>query len=131
MSSIELQKEAHNNRVDYQRMLWKMHLSEGRMPRSIMELAKLGTWGEHPGNINRELKHWLGEPTLPKPMVITVPMITPKQKTGEAMTKDVQFHILCPHEVISHVYNNHPDLLSSLYLGKSSGQETAEKLEEF
>ena len=48
------------------------------------------------------------------------------------MTKDVQFLILCPHEIISHVYHNHPDLFSSLYIGKSNGQEThADKLEEF
>ena len=131
MSSIAMQQEAFNNYTDYQRMLYKVPLNDGWIPRSIHDLAQLGTWGGNPGNINRELKHWLGEPTLPKPMVITVPMITPKPKTGEAMTKDVQFHILLPHEVISHVYHNHPDLFSSLYIGKSNGQETPDKLEEF
>ena len=55
--------------------------------------------------------------------MVTVPIVFTKPKTGEAMTKDVQFPILCPHEVISLVYHNHPDLFSSLYLGKSSGQE--------
>ena len=131
MSSIAVQQEAYNNYMDYQRMLYKIPLNDGWIPRSIHDLAQLGTWGGNPGNINRELKHWLGEPTLPKPMFITVPMITPKPKTGEAITKDVQFPILCPHEVISHVYHNHPDLFSSLYIGKDSGQETSDKLEHF
>ena len=131
MSSIAVQQEAFNNYMDYQRMLYNVPLNDGWIPRSIHDLAQLGTWGGNPGNINRELKHWLGEPTLPKPMVVTVPMITPKPKTGEDITKDVQFPILCPHEVISHVYHNHPDLFSSLYIGKSSGQETPDKLEEF
>ena len=45
----------------------------------------------HP--INKELKHLLGEPTFPKPMMVTVPMVTPKPNAGEAMTKDVQFPI--------------------------------------
>ena len=96
MSSIAVQQEAFNNYMDYQRMLYKIPLNDGWIPRSIHDLAQLGTWGGNPGNINRELKHWLGEPTLPKPMVVTVPMIIPKPKTGEAMTKDVQFPI-CAH----------------------------------
>jgi hypothetical protein len=94
LSSIAVQQEAFNSYMDYQRMLYKVHLNDGWIPRSIHDLAQLGSWGDNPGNINRDLKHWLGEPTLPKPMVITVPMTTPKPKTGEAMTKDVQFPIL-------------------------------------
>ena len=131
MSSIEVQQEAFNNYNDYQRMLYKVPLNDGWIPRSIQQLAQLGTWGGNPGNINRELKHWLGEPTFPKPMMVTVPMVTPKPKTGEAMTKDVQFPILLPHEIISHVYHNHPTLFSSLYIGESNGQETPAKLDEF
>ena len=117
LSSVELQKEAHNNHVDYQRMLWKMHLSEGWMPRSIMEFAKLGTWGEHPGNTNRELKHWLGEPTLPKATMVTVPMVIPKGPDPSATTKEVAFPILLPHEVISHVYHHHRAWFNMLYIG--------------
>lgn len=131
MSSIEVQQEAFNNYNDYQRMLYKIPLNDGWIPRSIQQLAQLGTWGGNPGNINRELKHWLGEPTFPKPMMVTVPMVTPKPKTGEAMTKDVQFPILLPHEIISHVYHNHPTLFSSLYIGESNGQDTPAKLDEF
>ena len=122
MSSIEVQQEALNNYNDYIRMLYKIHLNDGWIPRSIQHLAQLGTWGGNPGNINRELKHWLGEPTFPKPMMITVPLLTPKPKTGTAMTKDVQFPILLPHEIISHVYHNHPTLFSSLYIGKTMGK---------
>ena len=131
MSSIEVQQEALNTISDYQRMLYKVPLNDGWIPRSIQQLAQLGTWGGNPGNINRKLKHLLGEPTFPKPMIVTVPMVTPKQKTGEAMTKDVQFQILRPHEIISHVYHNHPTLFSSLYIGESDEQATPAKLNEF
>ena len=131
MSSIAVQQEAFNNYMDYQRMLYKIHLNDGWIPRSIHDFAQLGTWGDNPGNINRELKHWIGEPTFPKPMIVTVPMVTPKPKTGEAITKDVACPILLPHEVISHVYHNHPTLFSSLYIGQDNGQETPAKLDEF
>ena len=57
MSSIAVQQEAYNNYMDYQRMLYKIHLNDDRIPRSIQDLAQLGTWGGNPGNINRELKH--------------------------------------------------------------------------
>ena len=80
MSSIEVQQEAMNSHNDYQRMLFKIPLSDGWIPRSIQYLAQLGTWGANPGNINRELKHWLGEPTFPKPLMITVPLAIPKPK---------------------------------------------------
>ena len=107
-----------------------MPLNDGWIPRSI-QLAQLGTWGGDTGNINRELKHWLGEPTFPKPMMVTVPRVTPKPKTGEAITKDVQFPIRLPHEVFSHVYHNHPTLFSSLYIGEDNGRESPAKFDEF
>ena len=65
MNSIDVQKETFNNYIDYQSMLHSIPLSDGHMPCAIQQLAQLGTWGAHSGNINRELKHWLGEPTLP------------------------------------------------------------------
>ena len=131
MSSIAVQQEAFNNYMDYQRMLYKVHLNDGWIPRSIQHLAQLGTWGANPSNINRELKHWLGEQTFPKPLMITAPLVTPKPKTGEPMAQEVSFPVLLPHEVISHVWSNHPTLFSSLYIGESNGQETAAKLNEF
>ena len=118
MSSIEVKKkEAYNNYFDYQRMLHNTHLNEGWMPISIHELAKLGTWGEHPGNINGELKHWLGEPTLPKAMMVTVPMVIPKGPNPSATTKEVAFPIILPHEAISHVYHHHRAWFNMLYIG--------------
>ena len=131
MSAIDVQKEALNNHSDYQRMLNRIPLSEDHMPSSMQQLAQLGTWGAHPGNVNRELKHWLGEPTMPKAKMVTVPLAIQKPKTGEPMTKDVQFPILLPHEMISHVYHNHPTLFSSLYIGESNEQDTPYKLDEF
>ena len=130
-SSIEVQKEALRNYKDYQRMLGKIGLNEDWMPNCLQHLAQLGTWGAHPGNINRELKVWLGEPTLPSPMKVTVPMVSPKPTSGQAKTSNIEFPILLPHEFISHVYHNHQTLFSSLYIGESNGQETPDKLEEF
>ena len=113
MSAIDVQKEALNNHSDYQRMLNIIPPNENHMPSSMQQFAQLGTRGAHPGNVNKELKHWLGEPTMPKAMTVAVPLATQKPKTGEPMTKDVQFPILLPHEMISHVYHNHQTLFSS------------------
>ena len=76
MSSIEVQKEAYNNYSHYQKMLHSIPLNDGWMPPAIRLLAQLGAWGEHSGSITRELKHWLGEPILPKAMMATVPMVS-------------------------------------------------------
>ena len=109
-------------------MLYKIHLNDGWIPRSIHDLAQLGTWGGNPGNINRELKHWLGEPTLPKAMMATVPMVIPKGPDVNAITRDVQVPILLPHEVISHVYQHHRAWFNSLYIGAHNVQDTPSKL---
>ena len=79
MSSVQVHTEALNNYNDFMRMLHRIPLSEGWMPSAIRRFAQLGTWGAHPGNVNRELKHWLGEPTLPAAMMVTMPMVIPKQ----------------------------------------------------
>ena len=134
MSSIEVQKEAHNSHNDYQRVLGKFPLNEDHMPTSIQQLAQLGQWGTHTGNVNRELKHWLGEPTVPKAKLVTVPLVVqkPAWDAGEAFTKEVEFPILLPHEMISHVYNTYPSLFSELYIGEHSEHATwGMKLEEF
>ena len=91
----------------------------------------MGTWGAHPGNANRELKHWFGEPAMPKAKMVTVPLANQKPKTGEPMTTYVQFPILLPHEMTSHVYHNHPTFFSPLYIGESNEQDTPYKLDEF
>ena len=41
MSSIAMQQDAFNNYIDYQRMLYKIPLNDGWIPRSIHDLAKL------------------------------------------------------------------------------------------
>ena len=43
----------------------------------------------------RAIANLLGEPTFPKPMMVTVPMVTPKPKTGEAITKKWHFQYCC------------------------------------
>ena len=131
MSSIHVQTEAIINFNDYQRMLHRIPLSEDWMPIAMHRLAQMGTWGAHPGNINRELKHWLGEPTLPKAMMVSVPMVTPKPTSGEGKNKNIDFPILLPHEVISHVYHKHPTLFLRLYIGEDNWQNAPGKLEEF
>ena len=93
MSSIEVQQEAFNNYNDYQRMLYTIPLNDGWIPRCIQELAQLGTWGGNPGNMNREFKHWLGEQTFPKPMMTTVPLLTPKPKTCEDPHEQKKIHV--------------------------------------
>ena len=78
-----MQTEALNDYTDDPRMLHSIPLSDGLMPSAIQQLAQLGTWGQHTVNVDKKLKHLLGEPTLPKPMMATVPMATPKPTTGE------------------------------------------------
>ena len=123
MSSIEVQKEALRSHNDNQRTLHSIPVNEDYMPTSIHTLAQLGNWGAQPGNVNRDLKLWLGEPTIPTAKMVTVPLAVQKPATGESMTKDIKFPILLPHEIISHVYHTQPTLFSGLYIGDDSGVE--------
>ena len=98
-------------------MLTCIPLNEGYMPRILYSFAPLGNWGAHIGNVNGELKQWLGEATIPIAKMVTVPMSVQKPAIGEAMTKDIVLPMLLPLEIFSHVYHTHPALFSELYIG--------------
>ena len=74
LSSIQVQQEALFNHSDYMRMLNNIPLSEDYMSNSLHLLAQFGNRGNHSGNVNRELKNWLGEPTVPTAKFVRVPL---------------------------------------------------------
>ena len=51
ISARERQREALRSHNDFQRVLGNLHLSEDFMPKSLMQVARLGQWGTYPGNI--------------------------------------------------------------------------------
>ena len=83
ISSAEVQREALRSHNDFQRTLGRIPLSEDYMPNSLLKVAQLGHWEIHPGNVNRDLKHWLGESVIPDAHVTTVPMASTKLTSAE------------------------------------------------
>ena len=124
MSSTEVQNKALRSHNEYQIVLTCIPSNEDYMPRSLYSFAQLGNWEAHNGNVNSDLKKWLGEPTIRIAKMLTVPMSTQKPATGEAMANDIEFPMMLPHEIISHVYHTHPALFSELYIGETSEEDT-------
>ena len=75
----ELAMKAYQDEV----ALLKAHgIHEAKAHASLAALARLGTWGKHPGNVHKALMAWLGEPSTPAPMIHTVPLLAQKAKVG-------------------------------------------------
>ena len=66
-SAVDVQKLSHKSFLDMRAVLQKTGMSDDHIPSSLKALASLGTWGRHPGNVNKELKSLLGEPSYPPP----------------------------------------------------------------
>ena len=56
MSSSAVQESAMLAYKDQFKLLQRFGISEDYIPVSLRKLARLGSWGEHQGNVNRDLK---------------------------------------------------------------------------
>ena len=89
MSATEVQKHAHAAVVD------------GLMHPEVHKLATLGSWGQYPNNINRDLKAMIST-DLPDPDIIRVPCLDTKPSPAVVCYDDAA--IVYPHLWISALY---------------------------
>ena len=82
MSATELQKHAHAAVVD------------GLMHPEVYKCASLGSWGQYPANINRDLKAMVST-DLPDPDIVRVPCLDTKPSPAVVCYDDAA--VVYPH----------------------------------
>ena len=82
MSATEVQKIAHSAVVD------------GILHEEVYRLAALGSWGQYPANVNRDLKAMVIS-DLPEPIVVRVPCLDTKPSPARVCYDDAA--IMLPH----------------------------------
>ena len=82
MSATEVQKIAHSAVVD------------GISHEEVYRLAALGSWGQYPANVNRDLKAMVTS-ELPEPIVVRVPCLDTKPSPARVCYDDAA--VMLPH----------------------------------
>ena len=107
LSSIQVQKYAHKAYNDQVALLDRLKLSRSHVLVSIEKLARLGSWGRIPGNVNRELKVLLGDPDLPLHELYPLNCKIHKPRSRVLHVRpNTEFPFLLPHIVFSYLYNH-------------------------
>ena len=117
LSAPQVQKLAQLALQDQRSMLSQLNAGQTFVSSSLQSLAGLGTCGDNPCNIDRDLKIYLGEANLPKPFVVQVHVVVQKQFALKAALQTADFPFLLPHECFHHLYHNHQDAFNKLMLG--------------
>lgn len=116
-SAAECQRLAMKSYNDMVRVLNIAGKSDGFVPVSLKSLASLGDWGKYSGNVAAELKRWLGEPSMPKPMTFSIPMLVKKPRSGLPIYQRQDLPIMLPHVTFAHIYTNHTNQFNFKFLG--------------
>lgn len=82
LSATEVQNIAHSSVVD------------GICHPEIYKLASLGSWGQYPANVNRDLKSMIVS-ELPDPLVVRVPCLDTKPSPARVCYDDAA--VMLPH----------------------------------
>ena len=122
ISSNTLQQISMHAYDDQVNLLESMNLSADRACPKLQAMARLGNWGQQPGNVQVQLLSWLGAPSTPPCMMHKVPVLVTKSRAGVAASsgadgQEIDFPVLLPHVLFAWLYDNHRDRFNKLFLG--------------
>lgn len=117
ISAVRVQKCASDAWTDIKAVLRKKNLSEDLGPKSLKALAGLGKNGQYKGNINAELKTWLGESDFPPPHTESIWMKVCKPRKHTRPVQKVLFPIVLPHILFAFLFASHPAAFHELFIG--------------
>ena len=126
-SARKVQAEARHAYDDVVETLRKCGKSPDYAPQSLKALSQLGTWGKFPGNINRELKTWLGASDEPSPymQLVWMNISKPRKLLGKAKRlpkmQQVLFPILLPHLLFHFLFTCRNDDFKDMFIGAGAG----------
>ena len=127
-SAVKVQQIAYKSWKDQKEILTKVGASNDHVQGSLERMAKLGSWGKYPGNINAELKKALPPCYYAIPTKFEISMLAQKTKRDRpSKIFKAPFYIFLPHILFSHLFTEHKQRWSALFLGG----KTVEQLKGF
>lgn len=120
-SAAEVQRLSQKSYTDQVSLLKKFGIPKEHISSSLRSLAALGASGKYSGNICPELKRFLGEPSYPKPIMFKLNMAIRKPRKLSSKLQEVDFPLMAPHLVVSHLFNNHKKAFDFKLLGTGEG----------
>ena len=133
LSACKVQQIALQSYRDQEALLERVGLSKDHASKSLMRLARLGSWGKFSGNCHHDLITFLGEPSLPKPLEHKMPLTIPKMIVKEGIDLGVakvvrqkQYPILLPHVLFNHYYSTNRARFDELFLGNCKSDDDLE-----
>ena len=121
ISACEVQRHAHLAYKDETAILQRGGLSEGHRSRSISALAALGAWGKYSGNVQRDLLNYLGEPSTPKPTLISIHVVVQKPRRFTNAVQALQLPFILPHTFFAYLYQYNKAEFDVVMLGATRG----------
>ena len=100
-SAREVQRLAAMSHKDQLQVLTAAGAAREHASRSLEALAALANHGEQPGNANRDLQAWLGEPDTPAPTFAAISCKVQKPRLRTAVIRRIPMPFLLPHIMMS------------------------------
>ena len=98
-------------------LLDNLGLSSQLASSPLRQLAGLGSSGRNKNNITKELKLWLGEPNIPRPLVASAHILVAKPRIMHCRIQRSGHSFLLPHLVFAHMYHNDRATFNYRFLG--------------
>ena len=131
LSAVQVQQLAFKAYTDAKSLMGSLGKSPDHIQKSLTSLAHLGNSGNHTGNINKELKAWLGEPNIPITN-FSITMQVTKPRASELAVREVDVPFMLPHLVFSYLYKNDKPKFEKKFLGlRTIGSSFSDKLQDF
>jgi hypothetical protein len=84
---------------------------------TLRHLSTLGASGRHKQNIERDLKTYLGQPSVPKPFHANIHVKIQKPRPGQSQISSEQVAFLLPHQYFHYLYHKRRALFEQIMLG--------------
>ena len=134
MSSVSVQVLAYESYKDQLSLLRSLGLSQDRANPVLHRLAKLCGYGKKTGNTHTQLLNYLGDPSVPPPFEMKIPIkpsksaaSKPSASSGDdPATMIVDFPCYLPHALFSWYYHNNEERFRQLFLGEATGDKAVE-----
>lgn len=94
-------------------------VTDGLMHEEVVRMAALGSWGEYPGNCNRDLKKLINC-SLPEPFMLRVPCLDTKPTPHRVCFDDAS--VMLPHLWIASMAEQ--ELLTYVLFGPGEGPKS-------
>ena len=101
-------------------MLQRLRLSPEHIPDSLRAIAALGNWGRSPGNVQRDLLRYLGDPSPPKPLQVDTPVRIVKPSRLPRVA-NVETSFLLPHVEFAYLFARERRVFNEFMLGRLDG----------